>query len=178
MLRPSWSCFLYCALFFKYSTVCRGMKVGDRPVPTREELRLEMRPLTGDELEKEAVAWQSRVQKKVAELSQLQLKKVPMEPVQNLWGSGGTAASYLIDSDWYLMSGSGKVVTQRNIERMRLPSSGLEFDLYNLQATLSVLKNWVMSPQGGLRLDWAVDYVWGNSFCLMDVVPRAQQGLR
>ena len=29
--------------------------------------------------------------------------------------------------------------------------SGLEFDFYNLQATFLVLKNWLLSAQGGLR---------------------------
>ncbi|MDO7714770.1 MAG: hypothetical protein MUP93_07825, partial [Pirellulales bacterium] len=44
-------------------------------VPTSEELRLQLRPLTEEELKKEADAWQVRVQKKVAEISQLQLDK-------------------------------------------------------------------------------------------------------
>ena len=44
-------------------------------IPTREELRLQLRPLTDEELKKQADVWQFRVQKKVAEVSQLQLKK-------------------------------------------------------------------------------------------------------
>ena len=62
---------VFCSVlcFVNTAQCAEGMKINDRPVPTREELRLEMRPLTGDELEKEAVAWQSRVQKKVAELN-------------------------------------------------------------------------------------------------------------
>ncbi len=126
-------------------------KVDGRSVPTREELRLEMRPLTGDELEKEAVAWQGRVQEKVAELSQLQLKTTGDVASANVVSVQEEQAELLdrfrlVLDEWERKGGDPK-----KYRAYASAVSGLEFDLYNLQATFTVLRNWVMSPQGGLR---------------------------
>ena len=144
---------VFCSVlcFVNTAQCAKGMKVDNRPVPTREELRLEMRPLTGDELEKEAVAWQSRVQKKVAELSQLQLKRTADGASAELVAVQEEQAELLdrfrlVLDEWERKGGDPK-----KYRAYASAVSGLEFDLYNLQTTLSVLKNWVMSPQGGLR---------------------------
>ncbi len=126
-------------------------KVDGRSVPTREELRLEMRPLTGDELEKEAVAWQGRVQEKVAELSQLQLKTTGDVASANVVSVQEEQAELLdrfrlVLDEWERKGGDPK-----KYRAYASAVSGLEFNLYNLQATFMVLRNWVMSPQGGLR---------------------------
>ena len=68
---------LLCSVLCLASTAkCAEVARADADViPTREELRLKLRPLTDEELKKQADAWQVRVQKKVAEVSQLQLEK-------------------------------------------------------------------------------------------------------
>ena len=70
---------LLCSVLGLASTAkCAEVERADADViPTREELRLQLRPLTDEELKKQADAWQVRVQKKVAEVSQLQLEKKP-----------------------------------------------------------------------------------------------------
>ena len=144
---------VYCSLLCLVNPAksAEEMKVDDGPVPTREELRLEMRPLTGDELEKEAVAWQSRVQKKVSQLSQLQLKRTAdgaSEKVVRVQEEQAEllARFRLVLDEWERKGGDPK-----KYRAYASAVSGLEFDLYNLQATFSVFKNWVISPQGGLR---------------------------
>ena len=124
----------------------------EQSVPSKEVLRLQVRPLTSDDLEKEATAWQSRVQKKVAEVSSLQL--------ENLHSSGSNiqvalqqeeqskllSRFRLVLDEWERKGGDTK-----KFREYASAVSGLEFDLYNLQATFLVLKNWLLSPQGGLR---------------------------
>ncbi|MDO7690110.1 MAG: mechanosensitive ion channel [Pirellulales bacterium] len=120
-------------------------------VPTSEELRLQLRPLTEEELKKEADAWQVRVQKKVAEVSQLQLDKKTGSANKEIVGLQEEQDKLLnrfrvVLDEWERKGGDPK-----KYRAYASAVSGLEFDFYNLQATFMVLKNWVMSPQGGLR---------------------------
>ncbi|MDO7682417.1 MAG: mechanosensitive ion channel [Pirellulales bacterium] len=120
-------------------------------VPTSEELRLQLRPLTEEELKKEADAWQVRVQKKVAEVSQLQLDKKIESANKEIVGLQEEQDKLLnrfrvVLDEWERKGGDPK-----KYRAYASAVSGLEFDFYNLQATFMVLKNWVMSPQGGLR---------------------------
>jgi small conductance mechanosensitive channel len=120
-------------------------------VPTSEELRLQLRPLTEEELKKEADVWQVRVQKKVAEISQLQLDKKTGSANKEIVGLQEEQDKLLnrfrvVLDEWERKGGDPK-----KYRAYASAVSGLEFDFYNLQATFMVLKNWVMSPQGGLR---------------------------
>ncbi len=120
-------------------------------IPTREELRLQLRPLTDEELKKQADAWQVRVQKKVAEVSQLQLEKKSGSANKVIVGLQEEQDELLnrfrvVLDEWERKGGDPK-----KYRAYASAVSGLEFDVYNLQATFMVLKNWVMSPQGGLR---------------------------
>ena len=124
----------------------------EQSVPSKEVLRLQVRPLTSDELEKEATAWQSRVQKKVAEVSSLQLENVHSSgsntevALQQEEQSKLLSRFRLVLDEWERKGGDTK-----KFREYASAVSGLEFDFYNLQATFLVLKNWLLSPQGGLR---------------------------
>jgi len=124
----------------------------EQSVPSKEVLRLQVRPLTSDELEKEATDWQSRVQKKVAEVSSLQL--------ENLHSSGSNTQVALQQEEQSKLLSRFRLVLDewerkggdtKKFREYASAVSGLEFDLYNLQATFLVLKNWMLSAQGGLR---------------------------
>ena len=120
-------------------------------IPTREELRLQLRPLTDEELKKQADAWQVRVQKKVAEVSQLQLEKKTGSANKEIVGLQEEQDELLnrfrvVLDEWERKGGDPK-----KYRAYASAVNGLEFDFFNLQATFMVLKNWVMSPQGGLR---------------------------
>ena len=124
----------------------------EQSVPSKEVLRLQVRPLTSDELEKEATAWQSRVQKKVAEVSSLQLENLHSSSsntqvaLQQEEQSKLLSRFRLVLDEWERKGGDTK-----KFREYASAVSGLEFDLYNLQATFLVLKNWMLSAQGGLR---------------------------
>ena len=120
-------------------------------VPTREELRLQLRPLTDEEIAKEADAWQLRVQKKVAEVSQLQLKEKSSSTNKEIVRLQEQQDELLsrfrvVLDEWERKGGDAK-----KYRGYASAVSGIEFDFYNLQATFLVLKNWVLSPQGGMR---------------------------
>ena len=144
---------LWCVLVLLSTAVCQADEKNQEPsVPSKEVLRLELRPLTSDELGKEAAAWQSRVQKKVSEVSSLQL--------ENLHASGSNAkVAYQQEEQSKLLSRFRLVLDEwerkggdtKKFREYASAVSGLEFDFYNLQATFLVLKNWLLSPQGGLR---------------------------
>ena len=144
---------LLCSVLCLASTAkCAEVERADADViPTREELRLQLRPLTDEELKKQADAWQVRVQKKVAEVSQLQLEKktgLANKEIVELQEEQDELLNRfrVVLDEWERKGGEAK-----KYRAYASAVSGLEFDFYNLQATFMVLKNWVMSPQGGLR---------------------------
>ena len=144
---------LWCVLVLLSTANCMATeKNKEQSVPSKEVLRLQVRPLTSDELEKEATAWQSRVQKKVAEVSSLQL--------ENLHSSGSNTQVALQQEEQSKLLSRFRLVLDewerkggdtKKFREYASAVSGLEFDLYNLQATFLVLKNWMLSAQGGLR---------------------------
>ena len=144
---------LFCSVLCLANTAkCAEVsKANPKVIPTREELRLQLRPLTDEELKKQADAWQVRVQKKVAEVSQLQLEKKTDSANKEIVGLQEEQDELLnrfrvVLDEWERKGGDPK-----KYRAYASAVSGLEFDFYNLQATFMVLKNWVMSPQGGLR---------------------------
>ena len=146
---------LLCSVLCLASTAkCAEVERADADViPTGEELRLQLRPLTDEELKKQADAWLVRVQKKVAEVSQLQLEKktgLANKEIVELQEEQDELLNRfrVVLDEWERKGGDAK-----KYRAYASAVSGLEFDFYNLQATFMVLKNWVMSPQGGLR--WA-----------------------
>ena len=71
---------LWCVLVLLSTANCKAAEENkEQSLPSKEVLRLQLRPLTSEELEKETAAWQSRVQKKVAEVSSLQLEDCAFE---------------------------------------------------------------------------------------------------
>ena len=145
---------LLCSILCLASTAkCAEVERADADgVPTREELRLQLRPLTNEELKKQADAWQVRVQKKVAEVSELQLEQKTVSANKEIIGLQEEQDELLnrfrvVLDEWERKGGDPKMY-----RAYASAVSGLEFDFYNLQATFMVFKNWVMSPQGGLRL--------------------------
>ena len=144
---------LWCVLVLLSTANCvAAEKNKEQSVPSKEVLRLQVRPLTSDELEKEATAWQSRVQKKVAEVSSLQLETLHSSSsntqvaLQQEEQSKLLSRFRLVLDEWERKGGDTK-----KFREYASAVSGLEFDFYNLQATFLVLKNWLLSPQGGLR---------------------------
>lgn len=144
---------LFCSVLCLANTAkCAEVsQANPKVIPTREELRLQLRPLTDEELKKQADAWQVRVQKKVAEVSQLQLEKKTDSANKEIVGLQEEQDELLnrfrvVLDEWERKGGDPK-----KYRAYASAVSGLEFDFYNLQATFMVLKNWVMSPQGGLR---------------------------
>jgi small conductance mechanosensitive channel len=144
---------LFCSVLCLANTAkCAEVsQANPKVIPTREELRLQLRPLTDEELKKQADAWQVRVQKKVAEVSQLQLEKKTDSANKEIVELQEEQDELLnrfrvVLDEWERKGGDPK-----KYRAYASAVSGLEFDFYNLQATFMVLKNWVMSPQGGLR---------------------------
>jgi len=144
---------LFCSVLCLANTAkCAEVsQANPKVIPTSEELRLQLRPLTDEELKKQADAWQVRVQKKVAEVSQLQLEKKTDSANKEIVGLQEEQDELLnrfrvVLDEWERKGGDPK-----KYRAYASAVSGLEFDFYNLQATFMVLKNWVMSPQGGLR---------------------------
>jgi small conductance mechanosensitive channel len=144
---------LFCSVLCLASTAKCAEEEQANPavIPTREELRLQLRPLTDEELKQQANVWQHRVQKKVAEVSQLQLEKKTGLANTEIVGLQEEQDELLnrvrvVLDEWERKGGDPK-----KYRAYASAVSGLEFDFYNLQATFMVLKNWVMSPQGGLR---------------------------
>jgi small conductance mechanosensitive channel len=144
---------LWCVLVLLSAANCKAAEENkEQSLPSKEVLRLQVRPLTSDELEKEAAAWQSRVQKKVAEVSSLQLENVHSSgsntevALQQEEQSKLLSRFRLVLDEWERKGGDTK-----KFREYASAVSGLEFDFYNLQATFLVLKNWLLSPQGGLR---------------------------
>ncbi len=130
------------------------------PLISHEHLNLSLRPLTADELAKEAARWRDRLQEKVAEISALRMGKDSDAPA-----APGSALARLQEERTVLIDRLRLVLDEwerkggdpKEYRLYATAVSGIEVDVKNAGATLQFLKDWLLSPQGGLR--WAVNIV-------------------
>ena len=126
-------------------------------VPSQDQLALQLRPLTSDELAEQAARWRDRLKKKVSEISTLKSQAAGGPPAAGL-SRLQEEQTLLIDrlktvlAEWERKGGDP--------QEYRLYSSavsGLDVDVKNTAATVAFLKNWLLSPQGGIR--WVINII-------------------
>ena len=126
-------------------------------VPSQDQLALQLRPLTSDELAEQAARWRDRLKKKVAEISTLKSQAAGGPPAAGL--------SRLQEEQTQLINRLKTVLDEwerkgGDPQEYRLYSSavgGLDVDVKNTAATVAFLKNWLLSPQGGIR--WVINII-------------------
>lgn len=126
-------------------------------VPSQDQLALQLRPLTSDELAEQAARWRDRLKKKVSEISTLKSQAAGGPPAAGL--------SRLQEEQTQLINRLKTVLDEwerkgGDPQEYRLYSSavgGLDVDVKNTAATVAFLKNWLLSPQGGIR--WVINII-------------------
>ena len=126
-------------------------------VPSQDQLALQLRPLTSDELAEPAARWRDRLKKKVSEISTLKSQAAGGPPAAGL--------SRLQEEQTQLINRLKTVLDEwerkgGDPQEYRLYSSavsGLDVDVKNTAATVAFLKNWLLSPQGGIR--WVINII-------------------
>jgi small conductance mechanosensitive channel len=130
---------------------------GAEPVASHDQLKAAVRPLTEKELAELAAEWRDRLKDKVREISALRTGA----------GGGSDAAGAPPGSELSRLQEERTILTDRlrvvldewerkggDPKEFRLYASavnGLEMDVTNAGTALVVLKNWLLSPQGGIR---------------------------
>ena len=143
-------------LAFAETAPAPAAAVGDA-VPSQDQLALQLRPLTSDELAEQAARWRDRLKEKVAEISTLKSQAAGGPPAVGL--------SRLQEEQTQLISRLKTVLDEwerkgGDPQEYRLYSSavsGLDVDVKNTAATVAFLKNWLLSPQGGIR--WVINII-------------------
>ena len=143
-------------LAFAETAPAPAAAVGDA-VPSQDQLALQLRPLTSDELAEQAARWRDRLKKKVSEISTLKSQAAGGPPAAEL--------SRLQEEQTQLISRLKTVLDEwerkgGDPQEYRLYSSavsGLDVDVKNTAATVAFLKNWLLSPQGGIR--WVINII-------------------
>jgi len=143
-------------LAFAETAPAPAAAVGDA-VPSQDQLALQLRPLTSDELAEQAARWRDRLKKKVSEISTLKSQAAGGPPAVGL--------SRLQEEQTQLISRLKTVLDEwerkgGDPQEYRLYSSavsGLDVDVKNTAATVAFLKNWLLSPQGGIR--WVINII-------------------
>ena len=126
-------------------------------VPSQDQLALQLRPLTSDELAEQAARWRDRLKKKVSEISTLKSQAAGGPPAAGL--------SRLQEEQTQLINRLKTVLDEwerkgGDPQEYRLYASavgGLDVDVKNTAATVAFLKNWLLSPQGGIR--WVINII-------------------
>lgn len=124
-------------------------------IESAEALKLRLRPETADELAKAAGKWRVRLRAKVAEISDVRLKSLRSGEA----GSVGTelaglqeqrdtliARLRLVCDEWEKKGGEPK-----EYRLYATAVSGMEIDLGNARTLAVFIKDWLVSPQGGVR---------------------------
>ena len=143
-------------LAFAETAPAPAAAVGDA-VPSQDQLALQLRPLTSDELAEQAARWRDRLKKKVSEISTLKSQAAGGPPAAEL--------SRLQEEQTQLINRLKTVLDEwerkgGDPQEYRLYSSavsGLDVDVKNTAATVAFLKNWLLSPQGGIR--WVINII-------------------
>lgn len=126
-------------------------------VPSQDQLALQLRPLTSDELAEQAARWRDRLKKKVSEISTLKSQAAEGPPAAGL--------SRLQEEQTQLINRLKTVLDEwerkgGDPQEYRLYASavsGLDVDVKDTAATIAFLKNWLLSPQGGIR--WVINII-------------------
>ena len=143
-------------LAFAETAPAPAAAVGDA-VPSQDQLALQLRPLTSDELAEQAARWRDRLKKKVSEISTLKSQAAGGPPAAGL--------SRLQEEQTQLINRLKTVLDEwerkgGDPQEYRLYASavgGLDVDVKNTAATVAFLKNWLLSPQGGIR--WVINII-------------------
>ena len=146
-------------------------EVPDEPVThaeaeTADHLKLLVRPMTKDELEEAAGAWRDRLKEKVAEIAQLRLAamKGNADPTKAPPPEAAAKIAELQDQRT-ILGDQLRVVLDEWEKKGGDPAefrtyatavSGLEVDVKDTATAATVLKNWLVSDQGGLRWAWNI----------------------
>lgn len=136
------------------------------PEIATDRLRLLVRPLTRQELAVEAAAWRSLLKAKVAEISLVQL-----DAGRAAGGNAARAARLAaLQEERTLLADRLRAVLDEWERKGGDPAeerlyaaavSGLDVDVSNAAATLSILRGWLVSEQGGLRWAWNLAKAFG-----------------
>ena len=124
-------------------------------IESTEALKLQLRPETADDLAKEAAAWRSRLQGKVTEISTVRLKSLQAgesgsvgAELARLQEQRDTliARLRLVCDEWEKKGGDPK-----EYRLYATAVSGMEIDFGNARTLAVFVKDWLVSPQGGVR---------------------------
>ena len=124
-------------------------------IESTEVLKLQLRPDTADDLAKEAAAWRSRLQGKVAEISTVRLASLKAgesgsvgAELARLQEQRDTliARLRLVCDEWEKKGGDPK-----EYRLYATAVSGMEIDFGNARTLAVFVKDWLVSPQGGVR---------------------------
>jgi len=133
---------------------------------TADHLKLLVRPMTKDDLGEAAAAWRDRLKEKVAEIAQLRL--AAMKGNTNPDAAPPPEAADKIaklQDERTLIGDQLRVVLDEWEKKGGDPAefrtyatavSGLEVDVKDTATAATVLKNWLVSEQGGLRWAWNI----------------------
>jgi len=132
-----------------------GQPAESATIESTEALKLQLRPETADDLAKEAAAWRSRLQDKVAEISAVRLASLKA-------GESGSVDAELarlqeqrdalitrlrlVCDEWEKKGGDPK-----EYRLYATAVSGMEIDFGNARTLAVFVKDWLVSPQGGVR---------------------------
>ncbi len=133
---------------------------------TADHLKLLVRPMTKDELEEAATAWRDRLKEKVAEIAQLRLAamKGNADPTKAPPPEAADMIAKLQD-ERTLLGDQLRVVLDEWEKKGGDPAefrtyaaavSGLEVDVKDTATAATVMKNWLVSEQGGVRWGWNI----------------------
>jgi len=131
-----------------------------------DHLKLLVRPLTKEELEEAAATWRDRLKDKVAEIAQVRLAalKGNADPASAPPPEAAEKIAKLQD-ERTLIADQLRVVLDEWEKKGGDPAEfrtyatavgGLEIDVKDTSTAASVLKNWLVSEQGGLRWAWNI----------------------
>ena len=133
----------------------------DNPDISIEALQFRLKPLTQDQLKAEADGWLAIVQDKVQQISELQVQALEAEDA---------AKSQLQDQISQLQEERTKLIDRLNAVLKSLQTKGGDIETYEKYVTavsgidvntkdvggmLIQAKNWLLSPEGGIR--WAIN---------------------
>ncbi len=131
----------------------QAVTIGNPDIP-QDELRLLLRPLTLQELEVEAAAWQALVQAKAQEVSRAEIAGKRGEKVDDkaLAELLTTQASLVSRFNETLAAVAKKGGDTTELKKYSSIVSGVALEAGQAGVRSEVIKNWIISEEGGLRL--------------------------
>lgn len=131
-----------------------GAVTAANPEIPREELELLLRPLAREQLEAEAAAWQSLVQAKAEELSQAEIArkrgaKIEDQVMAELLAEQTALLNRFNDTVAALEKKGGDIA---ELEKYSKVIAGVALEAGEAKVKGQLIKNWLVSPDGGLLL--------------------------